>query len=136
MQVTFTPLYSDTFRVGAIFAIAEINGKSDSEPKNLYGRFWSLQQGLSALKKFLDNPSYGVSYGPDTGLQEYDVLPNPEEGALVGTPVVIEIEVASDGRFSFRVPANLPMHVFGIPRSGSLQLEELITMLEERISPQ
>ncbi len=129
MKITLTPLYSDTFRVRAILAI-----NSDSEPKNLYGIFWSLQQGLSALEKFLDNPLYGYSYGVDTGLQE--VLPNPEEGALVGTPVVIEIEVA-DGRFSFTVPENLPMQVFGIPRAGtSLTLEELITTLGEKISPQ
>ena len=129
MQVTFTPLYSGTFTPKVILEIhSEIN---------LHGVFGSLQQGLIALEKFLDNPSNG--YGPDTGLVQNNLCLILSEmrrsGNTLGTSVPIEINV-SDGRFSFTVAEHLPMEVFGIPRSGSLQLKEFIKMLGEKISPQ
>jgi hypothetical protein len=129
MKVTFTPVYFGTFAPGAIL---EINSK----PKNLYGRFRSLHQGLSALEKFLDNPSN--AYGPDTGLSENTLfLFLGLRGATTGTSVSIEIEKVSGNFFSFSVAEELPTEVFGIPRAGtSLTLKELITTLEERISPQ
>jgi hypothetical protein len=132
MKVTFTPLYSGTFTPSAVLVIS-----SNSEPKNLYGRFFSLQHALRALKKFLDNPSYGLSYGPGTGLAE-NTLFLGLRGAITGTSVSIEIKVSDSLLLSFSLAEeDLPMEVFGIPRAGtSLTLDELITTLEERISPQ